>query len=151
MSGSLADALAALADHVNHEAGADRLGRSVVWMREEMHRIAFTLRFLALAAPDTPAPTAGPPDDLDVFVREQAEADPAFAASYVNAEHAARIRAFEDLLASLWLYIGRHTVKQLETGQKNLLADSVDAARARLAEADPAYGEASRVERWWQG
>lgn len=62
---------------------------------------------------------------------------------------AQRIREFEDLLASLWLYIGRHTVKQLETGQKNLLADSVDAARARLAEADPAYGEASRVERWW--
>lgn len=64
-------------------------------------------------------------------------------------DSAQRIREFEDLLASLWLHIGRHEVKQLTTEQKNLLADSVDAANARLAEADPAYGEPPRVERWW--
>lgn len=62
---------------------------------------------------------------------------------------AQRLRDLEDLLASLWLYIGRREVKQLTTEQKNLLADSVDAAHARLAQGDPTYGEPSKVERWW--
>ena len=99
--------------------------------------------------PDAPTRSDDRPDDLDQFVREQAEQDPTFASEYVKAQHAARIREFEDLLASLWLYLPRHTVKQLTTEQKTLLADSVDAANARLAEADPAYGEPARVERWW--
>lgn len=60
-----------------------------------------------------------------------------------------RIRDLEDLLATIELHIGQHVVKQLTTEQKALFADSVDASNARLAEADPAYGEPARVERWW--
>lgn len=60
-----------------------------------------------------------------------------------------RRHAYEELLAALWLYIGRYEVKQLTTGQKNLLADAVDAMRARRAGVDPAYDGPGMVDRWW--
>lgn len=61
--------------------------------------------------------------------------------------------AFEDLLASIWLYIDwRYVTRQLTTEQKNLFADSIDRAHDRMdaeegrdLERDPRIG----VDRWW--
>jgi hypothetical protein len=59
-------------------------------------------------------------------------------------------RAYEDLLASLWLYINwRFVTKQLTTEQKELFADAVDASHARANADDPDLGPYS-VERWWR-
>lgn len=149
MTGSLGNAIDWVAENLEYWAGVR--GESAASLRGRMNAIAFALRALSVAAPGTPAAATGPgsEDDLDAYVREQAEADPEFASGYVHAQHAAQIRAHEDLLASLWLYIGRHEVKQLTTEKKNLLADSVEACSARLAQADPAYGEPKTVDRWW--
>ena len=58
------------------------------------------------------------------------------------------ITAYEDLLGSVWLYIGwRYVTKQLTTEQKNLFADTVDAYWRR---SDAFDGEEFRpVDRWW--
>lgn len=149
MTGSLGNAIDWVAENLEYWAGVR--GESAVSLRGRMNTIAFALRALSVAAPGTPAAPASPgaEDDLDAYVREQAEADPEFASGYVHAQHAAQILAYQDLLASLWLHLGRHEVKQLTTEQKNLLADSVEACSARLAQADPAYGGPKTVDRWW--
>lgn len=145
---SLGDALEWTAEHLDFWAGR---GEGVVSLRERMRTTAFALRVLAAATPGS-VEAAGAPlaeaaaDDLDAYVREQAAQDPAFAAEYVRAQHAARIRAFEDLLGVIELHIDwRHVAKQLTTGQKNLFTDSVDAWCARIAGDD----EPSGADRWW--
>lgn len=71
----------------------------------------------------------------------------------VAAEEARRgeaSRAYEDLLASLWLYIPwRFVTSQLTTPQKELLADAIDASHARADAEDPDL-DAYAVDRWWQ-
>lgn len=57
--------------------------------------------------------------------------------------------AYEDLLGSIWLYIGwRFVTGQLTTEQKNLFADAVDACwrRSDLAEGE----DFMAVDRWWR-
>jgi hypothetical protein len=56
-----------------------------------------------------------------------------------NLESAAALR---DLVATLWLYIGRYVETQLTTEQKELLADVV--------EADGESGRPFEYERWWR-
>jgi hypothetical protein len=57
---------------------------------------------------------------------------------------------YEDLLASLWLYINWYFVtRQLTTPQKELFADAVDAFHARANAEDPG-NDAQPVERWWR-
>lgn len=62
--------------------------------------------------------------------------------------------ALEDLLATVYLYVGwRSVTRHLTTDQKNLWADILDAEHARLDEqegtagTDRAYG---LVDRWWR-
>lgn len=59
---------------------------------------------------------------------------------------------FEDLLASIWLYIDwRYVTRQLTTPQKNLLADAIDASHRRTAAGEgPAYGLSALADRWWE-
>lgn len=61
---------------------------------------------------------------------------------------AEQITAYEDLLGSIWLYIGwRYVTKQLTTDQKNLFADAVD---TDLRRSDAfAADECAPVDRWW--
>lgn len=57
---------------------------------------------------------------------------------------------YDDLLGSIWLYIGwRYVTKQLTTPQKELLADAVDRDVMRSQRED---GEEPRpvAERWWR-
>lgn len=57
--------------------------------------------------------------------------------------------ALENLLASVWLYVPWHYVSsQLAAEQKELWADSIDAAHARMNADSPV--EATVVERWWR-
>jgi hypothetical protein len=52
--------------------------------------------------------------------------------------------AFEDLLASIYLYVPWNFVtSQLETVQKDLWADAIDAWRERA-------GTGGSVDRWWR-
>lgn len=151
MTGSLGNAIDWVAENLEYWAGVR--GESAVSLRGRMNTIAFALRALSVAAPGTPAAATGPgaEDDLDAYVREQAEADPEFASGYVHAQHAAQIRAHEDLLAAVWLFIDwRHVTERLTTEQRALFASSVEASSARFAEADPSYGEPVKVDRWWQ-
>lgn len=91
------------------------------------------------------------PDDLDRYIREQAAASPEFAAEFVKAEHAAQIRALQDLLGCVWLYISwPHATRQLTTEQKELFADSVDASCERIAEMDGRIGAPGHADRWWR-
>lgn len=155
MTGSLGNAIDWVAENLEYWAGVR--GESAVSLRGRMNTIAFALRALSVAAPNTagtaaagiePAPE---PDDLDAYVREQAEVDPEFASGYVHAQHAAEIRAHEDLLAAVWLFIDwRHVTERLTAEQRALFAVAVEASSARFAEADPSYGEPVKVERWWQ-
>lgn len=90
-------------------------------------------------------------DDLDRYIREQAAASPEFAAEFVKAEHAAQIRALQDLLGCVWLYISwPHVTRQLTTEQKELFADSVDASCERIAEMDGRIGAPGHADRWWR-
>lgn len=58
--------------------------------------------------------------------------------------------AFEDLLTAIWLYVPwRFVTKQLETVQKDLWADAIDASRVRMYAGDPDI-EPGTVERWWR-
>jgi hypothetical protein len=58
-------------------------------------------------------------------------------------------RKYEDLLGSVWLYIGwRDVTRQLTTEQKNLFADAVAAELARGGGFDASEAEAA-VDRWW--
>jgi len=60
---------------------------------------------------------------------------------------AEQIAAYEDLLGSIWLYIGwRHVTKQLTTEQKELFAAAVEASELRLN----GVGEPFDVDRWWR-
>lgn len=52
--------------------------------------------------------------------------------------------ALRDLIATLWLYIGRYEETKLTTEQKELLADVVEATQ--LTDVDPAFV----FDRWWQ-
>lgn len=63
-----------------------------------------------------------------------------------------KIRAYEDLLGAIWLYVNwRYVTKQLTTGQKELFADAVDARSRRQADQEgPEYGDPSKAERWWR-
>lgn len=54
--------------------------------------------------------------------------------------------AVNDLLASLYLYIGRYEWSQLTTKQKELFADRIDTSHAHTSEA----GELHEVDRWWR-
>ena len=91
------------------------------------------------------------PDDLDRYIRERAAASPEFAAEFVKAEHAAQIRALQDLLGCVWLYISwPHVTRQLTTEQKELFADSVDASCERIAEMDGRIGAPGHADRWWR-
>jgi hypothetical protein len=91
------------------------------------------------------------PDDLDQLIREQAAADPRFATGYIEAQYSARLRALDDLLAAVWLFIDwRHVTERLTAEQRTLFADAVEASSARIAQADPTYGEPVMTDRWWQ-
>lgn len=57
----------------------------------------------------------------------------------VPVEEVERLR---DLVATLWLYIGRYAEKQLTTEQKELLYDVVEAA--------PGHEDDEPMERWWR-
>lgn len=58
-------------------------------------------------------------------------------------------RDYEDLLGSIWLYIGwRYVTKQLTTEQKNLFADAVEADLRRGDGFEDGEVEAA-VDRWW--
>jgi hypothetical protein len=58
-------------------------------------------------------------------------------------------REYEDLLGSIWLYIGwRYVTKQLTTPQREMFADAVEAWSRRMNNDDP--DELSGVERWWR-
>lgn len=58
-------------------------------------------------------------------------------------------REYEDLLGSIWLYIGwRYVTKQLTTPQKNLFADAVEADLKRGDAFEDGEAEAA-VDRWW--
>jgi len=60
------------------------------------------------------------------------------------------LKAYEELLASIWLYIDwRFVTKQLTTPQKELLADAIDAAHARR-DAEEGEPDIYLVERWWR-
>lgn len=62
---------------------------------------------------------------------------------------AEEITAYEDLLGSIWLYIGwRYVTKQLTTEQKELFAAAVEASSRRLNDDDPS--EPCDVDRWWR-
>lgn len=55
---------------------------------------------------------------------------------------------YEDLLASIWLYIEwRYVTTQLTTEQKELFADSVDRSHERTHDGTD---EPSKAERWWR-
>jgi hypothetical protein len=57
---------------------------------------------------------------------------------------------YEDLLASIWLYVPWHWVtSQLTTPQKELWADAIDAGHARAAAEDPGL-DPLPAERWWR-
>lgn len=151
MTGSLGDAIDWVAENLEYWAGVR--GESAASLRGRMNTIAFALRALSVAAPTAPAAVAAAEseDDPDAYVREQAEADPEFASGYVHAQHAAQIRAHEDLLAAVWLFIDwRYVTERLTAEQRALFADAVEASSAHRAEADPSYGEPVKVERWWQ-
>jgi hypothetical protein len=63
-------------------------------------------------------------------------------------ETAERITAYEDLLGSIWLYIGwRYVTKQLTTAEKEMFADAVEASSRRLHDD---IGEPTGVDRWWR-
>lgn len=90
------------------------------------------------------------PDDLDRFIREHAAADPAFAAAFVESQHAAEVRALYDLLAAIyphvpWMRVTGH----LALRQRDLWADAVDADWERAYTADPAAG-LGYADRWWR-
>ena len=102
--------------------------------------------------PDTPRPDDVPDELLDLYGRnydgntpEQAERK---ALAAVLAVHERQVRErvaaeYQDLLASIWLYVKwRYVTKQLTTEQKEMWADAVEAA------SDP---EAPTVaDRWWR-
>jgi hypothetical protein len=76
-------------------------------------------------------------------------------AECVKPEHLEAVAArkrYEDLLASIWLYIDwPYVTRQLTTVQKELFADAVDAHGRRVAEREGAgWGEPTAVERWWR-
>jgi hypothetical protein len=59
------------------------------------------------------------------------------------------ITAYEDLLGSIWLYIGwRYVTKQLTTEQKEMFADAVESSSRQLNDDDPS--EPLDVDRWWR-
>lgn len=61
-----------------------------------------------------------------------------------------RVSALEDLLAALWLHVDwRYVTVRLTVEQRELFAAAVEAHSARLAEADPSYGQPHTVDRWW--
>lgn len=61
----------------------------------------------------------------------------------------AQREAYQDLLGSIWLYIKwQYVTKQLTTEEKNLFADAVDAASARMNDWDP-DDRHPVAERWW--
>ena len=64
-----------------------------------------------------------------------------------------RAAALEDLIANLWLYVGRRTWTQLTTSQKELFADVVDAHHA-AADIEEGYQGTefafTPVQRWWR-
>jgi plasmid maintenance system antidote protein VapI len=55
-------------------------------------------------------------------------------------ELADEIKQRDDLIAALWLYVGRYEVMQLTTEQKDLFADIVDRV----------YDDNKPVDRWWR-
>jgi len=58
--------------------------------------------------------------------------------------------AYQELLASVWLYIKwEYVTRQLTTEQKDLFADAIDASHARANAEDPELG-AIPVDRWWR-
>lgn len=60
-------------------------------------------------------------------------------------DDAATVRAYEDLLGAISLYVDwRFVTKQLTTEQKNLWADAHDAWSSRMDHDEP-----SKAERWW--
>jgi|GEM_PF-3944399 len=62
---------------------------------------------------------------------------------------AEQITAYEDLLGSIWLYIGwRYVTKQLTTEQKEIFAAAVESSSRRLNDDDPS--EPFDVDRWWR-
>lgn len=62
---------------------------------------------------------------------------------------AEQITAYEDLLGSIWLYIGwRYVTKQLTTEQKEMFAAAVESSSRRLNDDDPS--EPLDVDRWWR-
>ncbi|MER5322308.1 hypothetical protein [Streptosporangium roseum] len=73
------------------------------------------------------------------------------AAVAVIAEQDKNLRQqFEDLLASIWLYIGwRSVTKRLTTKQKDLFADAVEASSHRRDDDPP--DKPVTVDRWWRG
>lgn len=90
------------------------------------------------------------PDDLDQFIREHAAADPAFAAAFAEAQHAAEVRALHDLLAAIYPHVAWMRVTgQLALRQRDLWADAVDADWERAHAANPAAG-LGYADRWWR-
>ena len=78
---------------------------------------------------------------------------PAPSAECVKPEHLEAVDArerFEDLLASIWLYVPwRFVTMHLTTPQKEVWADAIDAFHARANVGDPEL-DAHPVERWWR-
>jgi len=67
-----------------------------------------------------------------------------------NARRREMLRPYEDLLASIWLYIPwQYVTKQLTTPQKEMFADAIDASHAR-SDAQESEPEPHPVERWWR-
>ncbi|MFI6496876.1 hypothetical protein [Nonomuraea typhae] len=55
---------------------------------------------------------------------------------------------YEDLLGSVWLYIGwRYVTKQLTTEEKEMFADAVEASERRL---NKGFDPPLVVDRWWR-
>jgi hypothetical protein len=131
---SLATALDWIADHLEFWA---RRGEGVKSLRDRMETSAFALRTLAVSTPDQVMSDLGA-DDLP-------GPDPE------TAQHTAQICAHQDLLAAVWLFIDwRHVTERLTAEERTLFADAVEASSARIAQADPTYGEPVVTDRWWQ-
>jgi hypothetical protein len=89
-------------------------------------------------------------DLRDEFGRMVAHLESQLASARRRLDAAKAPAAYEDLLASIWLYVNwRYVTKQLTTPQKEMFADAVDASHARMNADDPDLG-AGPADRWWR-